>query len=355
MIKIATVFSGIGAAEHALEKINKEYKVVFASDNGERELPDFSNQIILKSINSKSKNIQKIVKNEYEKLKQPNYVKRSYFANYNIDEKDWHDDVRFINGKKYKGEIDILVGGSPCQSFSIIGKKAGLNDARGTLFYDYARLIKESKPKVFIFENVEGLMIHDKGNTWKIIKDIFDSLNYKIFYKVINAKDFNVPQNRKRIFVIGFKNKNVSFNFPKEQALTSKSENFLSKKVDEKYFLGEKGFKFVTNPKYKNRAQILNGIARAQKANQQFNWNGDFVFVPRKEVNLHNNSKAYLGKLDNVEGYIRKLTPREVLSLMGFEKSFKIVNDDVVMYRQSGNSIVVNVLEELLKEILKVL
>ena len=169
-IKLATMFSGIGAIEFALKRLNLNYKIIFASDNDK-------------------------------------FVKQSYFANYKIDEASWYDDVQKIDGKKYQNKIDLLVGGSPCQSFSMVGKRRGFNDTRGTLFYEFARVIKESKPKVFIYENVKGLLSHDKGETFETIKATFDELGYSYFYKVLNSKDYGIPQHRERIFVIGFKNK----------------------------------------------------------------------------------------------------------------------------------------------------
>ena len=98
------------------------------------------------------------------------HVKDAYFANYNINQEDWHDDVAEFSAKKYKGKVDLLVGGSPCQSFSMAGRRGGLDDTRGTLFHDFIRVVQESNPKIFIFENVKGVINHDGGNTWGVIK-----------------------------------------------------------------------------------------------------------------------------------------------------------------------------------------
>lgn len=103
----------------------------------------------------------------YKELESRNKVKKSYLANYNLSNDDFHWNVAFLNGKQYTGQVDLFVGGSPCQSFSLVGKQRGLDDTRGTLFYEYARLIDEIKPKVFIYENVKALTSHDKGKTWK--------------------------------------------------------------------------------------------------------------------------------------------------------------------------------------------
>jgi len=129
-----------------------------------------------------------------------------------------------------------LVGGSPCQSFSAIGKRGGLNDERGNLIYQFVRLVEESKPKVFIFENVKGLLTHDKGATWKIIEKVFHNTGYSIFKKVLNAKNYGIPQSRNRLFVIGFRDSRIkNFSFPKEIELEYQLADFLEKKSDDKY------------------------------------------------------------------------------------------------------------------------
>ncbi len=365
-IRIATMFSGIGAIEYALRRVKLKSEIIFASD------------------------IDK-------------FAKQSYFENYNISEENWYNDVKDINGKKYKGKIDLLVGGSPCQSFSMVGKRKGFADTRGTLFYDFARVVKESQPKVFIFENVKGLINHDKGNTFATIKATFDELGYKYFYQVLNAKDYGVPQHRERIFVIGFKDKTINFEFPEPIPLEHKMQDFLEDYTDSKYYLKEKGIKFVTSSKNRKKryTQINGDIAICQKANQQFNWHGDFIFESKEipefdelifDVNeveekyylsektkkyvltegtknfktkiktdlevarplLQSMHKMHRAGVDNYvthnKGRIRKLTPKECLRLMGFRDDFKQVVSDTQMYRQAGNSIVVDVLIAILKQ-----
>lgn len=147
----------------------------------------------------------------YTDKKSRNKVKQSYMANYKIAEKDFHWNVAFLDGKQYEGQVDLFVGGSPCQSFSLVGKQRGLEDTRGTLFYEYARLIKEIHPKVFIYENVKAILSNDGGRTWKKMKEVFSSLGYKVYYtykgkpSVLNARDYGIPQNRERMFVVGFR------------------------------------------------------------------------------------------------------------------------------------------------------
>ena len=255
--------------------------------------------------------------------------------------------------RNYK--IDIFVGGSPCQSFSVIGKRGGLEDARGTLFYDYARLVKEIQPKVFIYENVVGMLNHDKGKTWDIIKSIFESLDYKIYYEVLNSLDYGIPQDRKRLFVVGIKNKDSHFSFPPKTGCKYEMFDFLEENVDARHYLGKKGFEFVTNPNYKSRARINQKIIKTEKANQQFNWNGDFVF---EKINYKKHDedilrRAYLELWNGEKGVVRQLSYRECFRLMGFLDSFKIVTPNIWSYRQAGNSIVVNIFEAILKELMK--
>ena len=276
-------------------------------------------------------------------------------------------------------------------------------DYRGTLFYEFARIVKESQPKVFIYENVKGLINHDKGNTFETMKATFDELGYNYYYQVLNAKDYGMPQHRERIFVIGFKNKATNFNFPEPIQLEYKMQDFLEDYTESKYYLKEKGVKFVTSSKNRKKryTQINGDIALCQKANQQFNWHGDFVFENQdkqqydefvfdvndveekyylsdkvKKYVLSEGTKNFKSKVKTdlevarpllqsmhkmhragVENYvthnkgrIRKLTPKECLRLMGYRDDFKQVVSDTQMYRQAGNSIVVDVLIALLKE-----
>lgn len=368
-VRLGTVFSGIGAIEHAFQRLKLKHKIVFAGDIEDN-------------------------------------CKKSYFANYNIDEQDWFTDVRDFDAKKYKGKVDIVVGGAPCQAFSMVGKRLGFEDARGTLFYEFARVIKESEPKVFIFENVKGMLNHDKGRTWHVIHDIFEELGYDVHFRVLNSKDYGIPQNRERLFCIGFKDK-TEFKFPAPIELEYRMYDFLEDYVDTKYFLKEKGIKFVTSHKNKEKhyTQVNGDIALCQKRNQQFNWHGDFVFHPLAETEnyeeefdefifdvneveekyylsekvakyvlasgtknfrtstktdldvarplLQSMHKMHRAGVDNYvthKGRIRKLTPRECLRLMGFKDSFKIVVSNTAMYQESGNSIVVDVLIALLKQ-----
>ncbi len=358
-IKLATVFSGIGSVEHALKQLNVDHKLVFACDNGEREIKESFDDIMsfCKKNMYTNDQVNTYVKGLYSQTNKKNYVKETYMANYDLKEEDWFEDIRFIDGKKYQNEnIDLFVGGSPCQSFSISGKRAGLKDARGTLFYDFARMVKELQPKVFIYENVPGLLNHDGGKTFKIITEIFESLGYSWKWQKLNAKDYGIPQNRYRVFVVGFrKDLNIDdFDFPAKKPLITTVKDYLESEPNHKYFLGEKGFKWCTSEKsLKKRVSINKDIARTEAANQQFNWCGDKVFYPIEEVKWAiSDDRVYKGEYDGVKGVLRKLTPRECLRIMGYDDSFKIVVNDQQMYRQSGNSIVVNCMKSIVEKII---
>lgn len=356
MLKLATVFSGIGAIEQALIKLKIRYEIIFASDNGERYLNSSFEEINQKLLGKNNKEKQVFVKSLYDKSRKINYSKATYFENYDISEEKWYEDVRFIDGTDFKNQVDLFVGGSPCQSFSIIGKRGGLEDTRGTLFYDFARLVDEIQPKVFIYENVYGLKSHDKGNTWKVVNEVFNDLNYNIQTFVLNSLDYGIPQNRKRIFIVGFK-ENLKIKEPQKIELIKTVKHFYEDEpVSKEHYLGKKGFEFVTNHKYRNRARVNREIIQTQKANQQYNWNGDFKFIDLETIKPYLNEipNAYIGKFEDKEGVIRKLTHKESLSLMGYPSNFKLISNSVFGYRLSGNSIVVNVLEHLLLEIMKV-
>lgn len=335
----------------------------------------------------------------YKGRENQNNVRKSYFANYDIDDSRFHWNVSFLDGKKFT-DIDLFVGGSPCQSFSLVGKQRGLGDTRGTLFYEYARLVDEIKPKVFIYENVKAILSNDGGQTWKTMTKIFDDLGYEWQYQILNAKDYGIPQNRERVFVVGFRNDLdfKEFAFPEKIELTKVMQDFLVDNVSGKYYLAKKGVEFVLSDKNleKRYTQIDGEIQLCQKKNQQFNWHGDFVFEEEnkdkeklmedldkyflsekvKKYVLASGTKGFYSKpetdleiarpllttmhkmhragVDNyvtTEGRLRKLTPRECLRLMGYCDSFKIVVSDTAVYQQAGNSIVVDVMMAIVKQI----
>lgn len=363
MLKLATAFSGIGAIEQALKRLSIEYQIEFACDNGDIEINvDYDQE--LKKIKKMKTTLDKrlYVENLYKTLsRKTNFVEQAYKANYEIKNDNFFYDVKLLDGTDFKNKVDLFVGGSPCQSFSIAGARGGFEDARGTLFYDYCRLVDEIKPKVFIYENVYGVLAHDKGNTWKVMQNSFDSLGYYYHWKILDAKDYGIPQGRRRLYVVGFKNKKdyEKFKFPEPIELKYTMQDFLventkegnvinkngkliiSEKVgeepEEKYYLSEKLKKYVLSPGTKNfmhtDAKIDLPIARALLSTQG------------------NSHRASVNNYVTTNGRIRSLTVRETYRLMGFPDDFKIVVSKAQALKQSGNSIVVDVLVAILKEI----
>lgn len=327
------------------------------------------------------------------------FVEQSYLANYDVPEGHFHKDVTFLDGTPYRDQVDLFVGGSPCQSFSFVGHQGGFDDARGTLFYDFVRLVNEIKPKMFIWENVKGVYTHDKGKTWEVITKCFDNTNYTWHHAVLNSKDYGIPQHRQRVFVVGFLEGGDEFSFPEKTELKMTMQDFLEDQVAGKYFLNTKGVDFVTWDKNhrKQYTQIDGEIMLCQKANQQFNWHGDFVFVEENKgqhlvdekhflsqkveryvlasgtkgfsskpetdleiarpllATLFKNHRAGVDNYVTTEGRLRMLTPKECLRLMGFCDSFERVVSNLQLYRQAGNSIVVDVLIAIMAQAIPVL
>jgi DNA (cytosine-5)-methyltransferase 1 len=232
------------------------------------------------------------------------FVEQSYLANYEVPEGHFHKDVTFLDGTPYRDEVDLFVGGSPCQSFSFVGAQRGFEDARGTLFYDFVRLVEEIRPRMFIWENVKAVYSHDKGNTWDVISQCFDATGYTWHRAVLNAKDYGIPQFRQRVFVVGFRDGGEDFEFPEPVELRTTMQDFLEDRVAGKYFLGTKGVDFVTWDKNhrKQYTQIDGEVMLCQKANQQFNWHGDFVFVEENEGQHRVDEKYFLSQ--KVERYV---------------------------------------------------
>lgn len=355
-LRIGTLFSGIGAAEFALKRLGIPHEIVFACDNGEIMLSEDDNVIqeklkTLSTLEERKKYITSLIP------KKVNFVKKSYLANYEMNEEDFYHDVRYMEGSQYRDKIDILIGGSPCQSFTLLGYQKGLEEARGTLFYEFARMVDETQPKVFIYENVQGLLKHDKGRTWEVVKRVFHSLGYQIFDGLLDAADYGIPQTRRRVFVVGFKTPVDSFEFPKPEELTFTLQDFLQENtkygnytsvngriqlqaggepIPEKYFLSEK---------------ILPGIMSPGTGGFYMEPEIDLKVARPLMSSMHKMHRAGEDNYVTTNGRIRRLTPIECLRLMGFSDDFKIVVSDTQMYRQAGNSIVVDVFVRLFPQI----
>lgn len=366
-IRLATVFSGIGAVEFALKRMGIDHELVFACDNGERDVEydtteEYNKVISLGSREEKHKYIEDL----YSRLtKKKNYVQQSYLANYPSCSPDrFYQDIMLLDGNDYKGEVDLFVGGSPCQSFSSVGFQHGLEDARGTLFYEYARLVKEIQPKVFIYENVRNLLNHDGGKTWEVIKGIFDSLGYNYKFAILNAADYGVPQTRRRLFVVGFK-KEVDFTMPPAiKELVTQMKDYMIDNCDFGYFTNVNGeINIEKKPGIPDPLYTLSPLIY-----KYVMCSGTKTFHQKVEINkpiartlLKTMGNRHRAGVDNYfsndgstdYGKVRMLTEREAHRLMGFTDDYKIVVSRAQAYKQAGNSIVVDVMIAVLKEIIK--
>lgn len=409
MIRVATLFSGVGTPEQSLKHLKVEHETVFAC--------------------------------EIDK-----YARITYLAN-NQEPKTFYDDVYNIDGNKYKDQIDILIGGSPCQSFSIAGKRMGTSCPRGNLIYEYFRIVEEAKPKVFIYENVKGFLSIDKidkkekyGETFKNFVQSFKDLGYTIYYEILNTKDYGVPQNRERIYIVGFKDE-VEFEFAPKQELKLRLKDILDDEVDEKYLLSDKLVSYFNEHKKKHNAKgngfgwsptdgntVANAItARCFKMGATDNYikleqvatlnikgndsikriyssdglcpslttmqgghrepkiahpvrevgrrldeNGkrcddskDIPITRRYEIGNKEISNclsgvqkdSYVATKENIDSkYIfRKLTPRECFRLQGFDDSFIFPPkmSDTQLYKQAGNGMSRNILDMIFTQIFK--
>jgi len=410
-MKVGTDFSGIGAPEMALKYLGIDFESEFACE------------------------IDKYARQSFEQLHKP---------------KTFYNNITTRNHKEVE-QLDLYVAGFPCQAFSTAGKRKGFEEARGTLFFNVAEFILINQPKVFVLENVKGLLSHDKGNTFQTIVDILsngggtqngqisldvfeDGLGYHIYWQVLNTKDYGIPQNRERIFIVGFKDFR-EFSFPKPMELklrlgdmlqdNPKSFNLIdgfnsfnkikyidnkicgtitqhqsrsgitngfkiqsdvSIKVDEKYYLSDKGIENLNKNQEFNKFNPLSTeseyaaciTARCNKVSNDNNYI-EVVKIKLKQIgNIANKSSwdnPQSGKIYDVNGLspclntmqggglepktliqnkIRRLTPLECWRLQGFrDEDFFSVKDisDTQLYKQAGNSITVNVLMELFKKI----
>jgi DNA (cytosine-5)-methyltransferase 1 len=363
-IKVGSDFSGVGAFNQALNRLGIDYEEVFACDMDK-------------------------------------YARETFIHNYGTP-KYYPKDV-------YEREIpqeslDIYMTSPPCQAFSIAGKRLGKDDKRGILFFNSHEFIQVNKPRYFIFENVKGLLSDDGGKTFQewvnmlagksvngvpVLFPYENSVPYHLYWQVLNAKNHGVPQNRQRVFIIGIRDDvDNNFRFPIEEHLTKKLKDVLEDNVDEKYFLSKKMIEYIFKPssaeKYvSGKMEIDLDIARPIKAScfkmhraDEDNYikiksatskgyeiateNDSINFsVPNSETIRGRVGKEVAQTLDTqcnqgtlIQNKIRRLTPRECFRLMDFSDSFDFsVVSDSQAYKQAGNSIVVNVLYKILKNL----
>lgn len=306
--KIIDLFSGIGGIRIGFEQaFKKDFKFVFSS--------------------------------EIDK-----HAQKTYYENFHDLP---HGDITKIDEKDIPRH-DIILAGFPCQAFSVAGHRKGFEDTRGTLFFDVVRIAQYHKPKVIFLENVKGFVGHDKGNTFKTVKKTLENLGYKVYSQILNSKDFGVPQNRERIYIVAFLDNSIEFKFPQKMSLSKKIQDFLVRDIEKKYYYNDK-------PLYE---KIKDDVT---DENSVYQWRRRYV--RENKSNLCPTLTANMGTgghnvpiIKDKYG-IRKLTPRECANFQGFPKKYKIPNKmvDSHLYKQFGNSVTVSVIEAIAKEIKNVL
>lgn len=275
------------------------------------------------------------------------FAQKTYKENYGEEP---FGDITKINPKDIPN-CTILLAGFPCQPFSMAGKGLGFADTRGTLFFNIEAIIKEKRPKVFLLENVKRLKTHDNGRTFNVIKNKLESLNYTFDDKILSAKDFGVPQNRERIYMVGFDKtqfklpNDFHFEFPKPLDIQTKVGDILEKQVDTKYTLSDKLW--------------AGHLRRKEEHKNKGNGFGYSLFTKNSKYTSTLSARYYKDGseilIEQINKNPRKLTPRECARLQGFPESFKIVVSDNQAYKQFGNSVAVPVIREIAKNINKIL
>lgn len=292
------------------------------------------------------------------------YAQKTYKANF-TDDFEIAGDITKISEDDVP-DFDICLAGFPCQAFSLAGQRKGFNDnykgmSRGTLFFDVARICDRKKPKVIFCENVKGLTIHDKGRTFDIIKNTLREIGYKPFECILNSKDFGVPQNRERIYIVAFRNDIAAreFIFPAPTDSTKCIRDILENLVPAKYYLSECYMQTLRKHKARHAAkghgfgyEIRNwddvaGAIMCGGMGRERN-----LIIDKRQTDL--TPTTHIKGEINKEG-VRKMTPREWARLQGFPDSYKLILADVHLYKQFGNSVTVPVIKAIAEKIKEVL
>ncbi len=283
-------------------------------------------------------------------------AQETYLANFG-DKINIFGDITKINELDIPSH-DILLAGFPCQAFSLAGQKKGFEDTRGTLFFDVARIVKFHKPKVVFCENVKNLVNHDKGKTFKIIKKTLNELGYRVFHKVLNSKDFGVPQNRERIYIVAFR-EDISpdrFIFPDKTDNTKVIADIIEEKeTSPKYYLSDVYLDSLRRHKQRHQdkgngfgyeIRDVNSVAGAIVCGGM---GRERNLIIDKRLTDFTPVTHIKGKINRE--YIRKMTPREWARLQGFPDKFKLVVADTHLYKQFGNSVTVPVIKAIAEKI----
>lgn len=305
MVKIVDLFAGIGGIRLGFEQAFGDIECVFTS--------------------------------EIDK-----YAVTTYKANF----KDCHifGDIKQINENDIP-DHDILLAGFPCQPFSQAGLKKGFTDTRGTLFFDIERILLAKQPKAFLLENVKQLKGHDKGRTFQTIIDHLNNAGYKVCYEILKARDFGLPQNRERIYIVGFLDHSINFEFPKPTNLPTRVGDILDDVVDEKYTISDK---LWSGHKRRKELNKLNGKGFGYSL-----FNKDSKYTNTISARYYKDGSEILIEQENKNP--RKLTPREAARLQGFPEEYVIPVSDAQAYKQFGNSVAVPVIKAIAMQIQKAL
>ncbi len=314
-LKCASFFAGVGGIDMGFEQTNF-FKTVYA--------------------------------NEFDE-----YPVKTYEQNFNVKV-----DCRDINLVKADEipDFDVMLAGFPCQAFSVAGLRKGFDDekGRGTLFFELIRIIKEKKPSIVFLENVKNLVGHDNGNTFAVILEELEKQGYKVKYAVLNAMEYgNIPQNRERIYIVGFQDEEVyqRFVFPKPAKLTTKLSDIIDfeKLMDEKYYYREGKYK---GDMYEQLVAAMDDDTAVYQWRRKYVRKNKSGVVPTLTANQGEGGHNVC--LIKTKHGIRKMTPHECFNTQGFPKDFKLpVMSDARLYKQAGNSVCVSVIHRIAKEIVK--
>lgn len=251
----------------------------------------------------------------------------------NFGEENIYGDITQIPTKSVPNH-DILLAGFPCQPFSMAGLKKGFEDTRGTLFFDIERILLDKKPQAFLLENVKQLKGHDKGNTLKVIMEHLHKAGYKTHVNILAARDFGVPQNRERIYIVGFRDHSVEFEFPQPTKIPTKVGSILEQNVDEKYTISDKLWEGHQRRKLMHKEKG-NGFGYSL-------FNDESEYTNTISARYYKDGSEILIKQNGKNP--RKLTPREAARLQGFPENYEIPVSDNQSYKQFGNSVCVPVI-----------
>ena len=290
-------------------------------------------------------------------------AKKTYYANYG--DVPFGDITKESTKDKIPKGFDILCAGFPCQAFSLAGKRLGFEETRGTLFFDVAEILRRYQPKAFFLENVKGLVIHDKGKTFKTILNTLDEVGYIVPNpEIVNAMYFGVPQHRERIYIVGFRKdlaiKKEEFSYPIQEKITKKWIDVREENpVPAKYYLSTTYIETLKRHKARHEAKghgfgydIIpdDGIAHAIVVGGMGRECNLVIDFRQKDLTPTTRIKGEVNK----QGW-RKMTPREWARLQGYPDNFKIVVADSSAYKQFGNSVAVPAIQATANQLLKVL